>query len=245
MRILIAAHVPNRREGGVAGIVYGVGEGLERRHYDVEYLFAGDLPTATFLPSRFAEVKFAIELARFIYRDPSRYSVVIIHAPAGWAYGTAVGFLRACENAAQLISAALHGLEERRVRNLGREGRKGKAFHFNFKNRMWHRLYHMPRFYLSIKTANHALCVGREVCTILQLKYDIDADRTSYCPTGVAERFSYEENTLGVLPRDCSSPAHGSIKEASFIYAMQCELLRANCPDCASRLPGAVPMWKQ
>ena len=54
----------------------------------------------------------------------------------------------------------------------------------------------MPQFYLSIKTADHALCVGREVWTILQLKYNLDPEQVSYSPTGVEERFFIERTYL-------------------------------------------------
>src|SRR5882757_635571 len=87
MRILIASKAPKRREGGVAGIAYGVGRGLEQRGHSVEYLFDGDLPTSPWIPGRFNEIEFAFRLARLICRDPARYSVVNIHAPSGWVYG--------------------------------------------------------------------------------------------------------------------------------------------------------------
>src|ERR1700730_13401167 len=192
MRILIAAYVPRRREGGVAGIVYGVGRGLEQRGHHVEYLFTGDLPTSSYVPGRFKEFEFAIELARLIRRDPTRYSVVNIHAPAGCAYGVLRYLSPGIRKNGPAYVMTLHGLEERRIHSMKREARKGKAFHFSFKNRLWHRIYHMPRFYFSIKTADHALCVGREVWSMMQLKYDLDADQVSYSPTGVEGRFFIE-----------------------------------------------------
>lgn len=192
MRILIAAYVPKRREGGVAGIVYGVGRGLEQRGHRVEYLFTGDLPTSSYVPVRFKELEFAFELARLIRRDPRRYSVVNIHAPAGCAYGVWRSLSPRIRKNGPAYVMTLHGLEERRIHSMKREARKGKAFHFSFKNRLWHRIYHMPRFYFSIKTADHALCVGREVWTMVQLKYDLDADQVSYSPTGVEGRFFIE-----------------------------------------------------
>lgn len=189
MKILIAAHVPNRREGGVAGIVYGIGEGLERRGHSVEYLFPGDLPTASFVPGRFKDSEFAIQLARFIQRDPARYSVVNIHAPWGWAYGLLRYFSPRMRKNGPAYVMMLHGLEERRMHAMKREAKKGRAFHFNFRNRLWQRAYHVPRFYLSIKTANHALCYARNVWTMLQLKYNLDAEQVSYAPNGVDGRF--------------------------------------------------------
>jgi glycosyltransferase involved in cell wall biosynthesis len=189
MKILIAAPVPKRREGGVAGIVYGVGRGLEQRGHQVEYLFLGDLKNRSYIPRRFQDVEYALELARFIYRDPVRFSVVNIHAPAGFAYGLLRCLSPRIRKHGPAYVMTLHGLEERRIHGMSREAKKGKSFHFNFKNRLWHMFYHMPRFYLSIKTADHALCVGREVWTILQLKYNLDPEQVTYSPTGVDERF--------------------------------------------------------
>src|SRR3979411_2885710 len=87
MKILIVATVPKHREGGTAGVVRGVGRGLEQLGHSVEYLFAGDLPSASYLPRRFDELGFAIELASLVRRNPGRFSVVNIHAPSGFVYG--------------------------------------------------------------------------------------------------------------------------------------------------------------
>jgi glycosyltransferase involved in cell wall biosynthesis len=192
VKILIAAPVPQRREGGVAGIAYGVGRGLEQRGHQVEYLFLGDLKSRPYISQRFQDVEYAIELARFIYRDPARFSVVNIHAPAGFAYGLLRCLSPRTRKDGPAYVMTLHGLEERRIHGMTREAKKGKSLHFNFKNRLWHRFYHLPRFYISIKTADHALCVGREVWTILQLKYNLDPEQVTYSPTGVDERFFIE-----------------------------------------------------
>jgi glycosyltransferase involved in cell wall biosynthesis len=189
MKVLIAANVPKRREGGTAGVAYGVGRGLEQLGHSVEYLFAGDLPAITYLPRRLDDLGFAINLARFLRRDPGRFSVVNIHAPSGFVYGQLRKLLPGMRKNCPAYVMTLHGLEERRVYGMGREAKKGKAFHFDFRNRLWHRLYHVPRFYLSIKTADHAICYGRDTWTMLQLKYDLDPGQVSYVPNGVEERF--------------------------------------------------------
>jgi len=189
MNILIAAGVPNRREGGVAGIVYGTGRGLQERGHQVDYLFADDLPRTSWLPARFHELDYSIQLERFIRQRGRKYSVVNLHAPAGFAFGLMRRLLPGRRKTGPAYVMTLHGLEERRVYNLGRESRKGRPVQFGWKNRVWHALYHVPRFHFAITTADHALCVGREVWTILQLKYNLDPDQTSYSPTGVEEKF--------------------------------------------------------
>ena len=133
MRILIAAYVPKRREGGVAGIVYGVGRGLEQRGHRVEYLFTGDLPTSSYVPVRFKELEFAFELARLIRRDPRRYSVVNIHAPAGCAYGVWRSLSPRIRKNGPAYVMTLHGLEERRIHSMKREARKGESLSFQFQ----------------------------------------------------------------------------------------------------------------
>jgi glycosyltransferase involved in cell wall biosynthesis len=231
MKILIAAYVPKRREGGVAGIVYGVGRGLEKRGHSVDYLFTGDLPTSPYVPARFKELEFAFQLARFIRRDPTRFSVVNIHAPAGCAYGVLRYLSPWMRENGPAYVMTLHGLEERRIHSMKREARKGKAFHFSFKNRLWHRMYHLPRFYFSIKTADHALCVGREVWTLLQLKYDLDADQVSYSPTGVEERFFVEREYSQV-------PATRLLFAGSWLDQRGIFYLRDALRNLAPRLPG-------
>jgi glycosyltransferase involved in cell wall biosynthesis len=189
MRILIAAYVLRRREGGVAGVAYGVGQGLEQLGHEVEYVFMEDLPVKTWVPARFSEFGFAAELSKFIRENLDRFSVVNIHAPAGCVYGPLHRMLPKLRSAGPAYVMTLHGLEERRIHAMSREDKKGRAYHFNFRNRVWHSLYHVPRFYLSIKSCDHAVCVGRETWTVLQLKYNLDSDRVSYAPNGVDPRF--------------------------------------------------------
>lgn len=231
MEVLIAAFVPKRREGGVAGIIYGVGEGLKQRGHHVEYLFLGDLKSRSYVPARFQEVEFALGLAKYIARDPKRFSVVNIHAPAGWAFGLMRLLRPDTRRDLPAYVMTLHGLEERRIHNMGREARKGRSLHFNFKNRLWHRLYHMPRYYVSIKTADHALCVGREVWTLLQLKYNLNPDQVSYAPTGVDERFFVHREPT-------RSPSARLLFAGTWLDQRGIFYMREALRNLVSRLPG-------
>ncbi|HET7150993.1 MAG TPA: glycosyltransferase family 4 protein, partial [Candidatus Acidoferrum sp.] len=78
---------------------------------------------------------------------------------------------------------------EWRVHAMTREAKKGRAWNFSLKNRLWQRFYHQPRFRWSIRTADgiHAVC--RDVWAVLQLKYNVDSDRVAYIPSGVEPRF--------------------------------------------------------
>jgi glycosyltransferase involved in cell wall biosynthesis len=83
----------------------------------------------------------------------------------------------------------LHGLEERRVRVMRLEAKKGQAWNFGWKNRLWHRVYHFPRFRWSIRTADTAHVFSRDVWNLLQLEYGLEPERCAYIPNGVERRF--------------------------------------------------------
>jgi len=122
--------------------------------------------------------------------------VVNLHAPVGFVYGLRRRWFGRREYPPYVMT--LHGLEERRVHVMSREVKKGRAWNYAWKNRMWHRLFHQPRFRWCIKTADGAHAYSRDVWTLLQLKYDLDVDRVAYIPSGVEERFfiprEYREN---------------------------------------------------
>jgi glycosyltransferase involved in cell wall biosynthesis len=187
MHILMAAGVPKRREGGVAAIIYNLGRELEARGHRVSYIFFDDLLSAAECSGRFREVQFSYRLARQIRKNAAEYSVVNLHAPAGFVYGLrrALGPSRGFPP----YVMTLHGLEDRRIHAMTREHAKGRAWNFSPKNRAWHRIYFLPRYYFSIKTADRAHGYSREVWLMLQLKYGMGTSHVAYIPNGVEERF--------------------------------------------------------
>lgn len=187
LKILMASGVPKRREGGVAAMIYNLGGEMERRGHQVTYLFREDLVKPGSVTQRFEELLFSLRLARFIVRRPQDFSVVNLHAPVGFPYGWRRRWSRSRRYPPYVMT--LHGLEERRVHVMSREAKKGQAWHFSWKNRLWHRFYHQPRFRWCIKTANGAHAGSRDVWNLLQLKYNLDSDRVAYIPTGVEPRF--------------------------------------------------------
>jgi glycosyltransferase involved in cell wall biosynthesis len=192
MRILIAAPCPKQREGGVANVVHNTGEHLQARGHQVTCLFREDiLPEPVAFP-RFEMAYFAKRLASEIQRRRSEFDVVNIHAPAGFAYG----LLRRRNPAAGLppYVMLLHGLEQRRNHAMEREAQKGRAWYFNFKNRVWQHLYHMLLYRLSITTADHSIVINRETWSALQLLYNREINRVWYVPNGIESSF--------FLPRD-------------------------------------------
>jgi glycosyltransferase involved in cell wall biosynthesis len=187
MEILMAAGVPNRREGGVAAIIYNYGRELEGRGHRVSYVFYDDLLSREETAGRFRDLRFAWKLARHIRQNRDTYSVVNLHAPCGLFYGLFRTFSRANRPAPYVMT--LHGLEQRRIYVMSREVKKGRAWHYSLANRIWQHIYHMPRYFASIKTTDYAHCYSRDVGTILQLEYNLDAHRVAYIPNGVEARF--------------------------------------------------------
>ena len=187
LRILMSACVPRRREGGVAAIIYNLGRELEKRGHSLTYVFKEDLFGEDAVSARFNELVFARRLDRFISRDPGRFSIVNLHAPSGLVYGLRRRWLGIRGLPPYVMT--LHGLEERRIHVQSREVKKGRAWNFSLRNRLWHRFYTFPLYRWSIRTADGAHAYSRDVWNILQLNYNLDSSRTAYIPSGVEPRF--------------------------------------------------------
>jgi glycosyltransferase involved in cell wall biosynthesis len=187
LNILMGAGVPKRREGGVAAVIYNLGRELECLGHSVTYVFLDDLVEPGSVSPRFAELIFSARLARYIRQNRGKFSLVNLHAPAGLVYGVWRRWLRHAPHSPYVMT--LHGLEERRVAAMTREAKKGRTWTFGWKNRLWHRFYHFPRFRWSIRTADGAHVFCRDVWNLLQLKYGLPPDRCAYIPNGVEPRF--------------------------------------------------------
>lgn len=187
LNILMASGVSKRREGGVAGVIYNLGRELERLGHRITYVFQEDLLEPGSVSPRFNELVFSWRLGRHIAENQKNFSIVNLHAPTGFPYGLRRRWQRAAEYPPYVMT--LHGLEERRVYAMSREAKRGRAWNFSLKNRLWHRYFHMPRFRWSIQTADGAHTCAREVWSTLQVKYNLDADRVAYVPHGVELRF--------------------------------------------------------
>ena len=187
MNILMGSGVPKRREGGVAAVIYNLGRELESRGHQVTYVFLDDLVPPGSVSPRFLDLVFSARLARYIAQNRGNFSLVNLHAPAGLVYGVRHRLSRKAGNPPYVMT--LHGLEERRVQVMRPEAKKGQAWNFGWKNRLWHRIYHFPRFRWSIRTADAAHVFSRDVWTLLQLKYGLEPARCAYIPNGVERRF--------------------------------------------------------
>lgn len=229
LKILMAACVPRRREGGVAGMIYNLGRELEHRGHAVTYLFHEDLLDPAKVSARFIDLIFAFRLAIYLRKHRGEYSVTNLHAPAGFVYGLRKHWLPSRQDPPYVMT--LHGLEERRVHVMSREARKGLARNFNWKNRLWHSFYIFPRFRWSIRTADAAHTIARDTWNLLQLKYNVDADRTAYIPNGVEPRF--------FVPRqyDNSGPLK-LLYAGTWLDQRDIFYLREALPRLAAQLPG-------
>src|SRR5260370_8604965 len=87
LKILMAAGVPRRREGGVAAGIYNLGRELEELGHRVSYVFLEDLIEPGSVSQRFSELIFSKRLARFVAAHRQEYSIVNLHAPVGFLYG--------------------------------------------------------------------------------------------------------------------------------------------------------------
>lgn len=187
LRILMAATVPKRREGGVAAIIYNLGEQLEGRGHEVSYIFSDDLVEPGSVNQRFSDLIFTKRLAQYILANREKFSVVNLHAPSGFIYGFYRRWIRSANLPPYVMT--LHGLAERYVHVMSREAKKQRAWHFSLRNRAWYFFYHFPRFRWCIRTADAAHAYSRDVWNVLQLKYDLDPDQAAYIPNGVGPRF--------------------------------------------------------
>ena len=190
MRILIAAAASREREGGVANVVYNTAESLRRRGHEVTCWFSEDVLAQPAPWRRFEALYFAYRLARKISKERNNFDVVKIHAPAGFAYG----LMRRIQRNAKLppYVMLLHGIEERRNHAMLREAKKGRATYFRWRNRIWQYAYHMPLYRWAIVTADECVVINRETWSVLQLKYNRDAERVWYIPNGIESRFFAE-----------------------------------------------------
>ena len=85
----------------------------------------------------------------------------------------------------------MQGSDEHWVHTMRREHRKGRAWHFGWKNRLWRRVYEQPMYHYSIGTADYR---GRRksggLGIFAELACDRNPGRIRFVPNGTEERFS-------------------------------------------------------
>lgn len=187
MNILIAIGVPRQKEAGAAGVVFQHAAELTKRGHAVECWFLEDVLKRPARPRRFEALIFAMGVSRRILKERGKYDVVNLHAPWGCIYGISRALFRRAGTPRYVMT--MQGSEERYVRAMRIEARKGRAWNFAWKNRLWHRVYHQKMYDYSIKTADYGAVANREGWICAELKYKREPGLIWYVPNGVEERF--------------------------------------------------------
>jgi glycosyltransferase involved in cell wall biosynthesis len=185
VRILIATNVRQEKEAGTASVVLNHACELRKLGHQVDCWFIDDVLSQTEMTRRFAALMFARRVANRIASDPRRYDVVNLHGPSGCIYGRR---RRASPHLPPFVFT-IQGIIERYAHVMRREHRKGRAWHFGWKNRVWHRAYHQTMFNAAIRTADYGVASNREAWTYPELVHDIDPGRIWYIPNGVGHEF--------------------------------------------------------
>jgi glycosyltransferase involved in cell wall biosynthesis len=187
MNILIAIGVKRQKEAGAAGVVFNHAAELQKLGHRVDTWFFDDLLPSPRWPARFQELEFAFAVSRRIRRNPSAYDVVNVHAPWGGVYGLSRKLFSSAAFPPYVFT--MQGSEERYARAMRFEQKKGRASHFAWENRLWHRLYHQTMYDLAIKTADFGNVANREGWILSELKYGHPPGRIWYIPNGTDPEF--------------------------------------------------------
>jgi glycosyltransferase involved in cell wall biosynthesis len=187
LNILIAIGVSRQKEAGAAGVVLNHAAELTKRGHVVDCWFLEDVLERPAKPKRFEALLFARAVSRRIRLVAGKYDVVNLHAPWGCVYG--VWRRRSGKRGAPPYVMTMQGSEERYVQAMRLEERKGRAWNFNWKNRLWHRLYHQTMYDYSIKTADYGAVANREAWICGELKYKRAPGLIWFVPNGTEERF--------------------------------------------------------
>jgi len=187
MRILIATEVARQKEAGTAGVLLNYAKELQMRGHSVESWFAEDLLPTAQTGRRFASLALAIRVAKRIMEARGQYDVVILHAPVGCVYGLWRKLFKPPGGPPYVF--VMQGILERYALAMRRENRKGRAWHFGWKNQAWFRFYHRPLYECAIRTADYGVASNREAWTYPELRYDLDPGRLWYVPNGTDESF--------------------------------------------------------
>jgi glycosyltransferase involved in cell wall biosynthesis len=187
LRILIAIGVSRQKEAGAAGVVLNHAAELKKRGHVVDCWFLEDVLERPAKPKRLEALLFARAVSKRIQRELEKYDVVNLHAPWGCVYGVWRRMFGTPGAPAYVMT--MQGSEERYVQAMRLEHRKGRAWNFSWKNRVWHRLYHQAMYDYSIKTADYGAVANREAWICAELKYKREPGLIWYVPNGVEERF--------------------------------------------------------
>lgn len=214
MRILIAIGVSRQAEAGAAGVVLNHAAQLTKRGHTVDCWFLEDVLERSGRPKRFEALLFARRLSKRILQEPGKYDIVNLHAPWGCVYG--VWRRISGKRGTPPYVMTMQGSEERYVQAMRLEERKGRAWNFNWKNRVWHRVYHQSMYDYSVKTAEYGVVANREAWICAELKYRREPGLIWYVPNGVEERFFIAREFAG--KKECNLLFVGTWLDRKGVY---------------------------
>lgn len=190
MRILIAIGVRRLREAGAAGVALNHALELKKLGHRVDCWFFDDIFKGPAVPQRFETLVFAAAVAKRILKRRSEFDVVNLHAPWGCVYGV----WRKCfkPSGSPPYVMTMQGSEERYAKMMRIEQRKGLAWHFSWKNRVWHKVYHQRLYDYAIRTADFGVVANREAWIMAELKHGCEPGKVQFVPNGVEEQFFIE-----------------------------------------------------
>lgn len=187
MRILIAIGVPRQKEAGAAGVALNHAVELEKLGHSVDCWFLDDVLKGPAKPQRLEALLFAGAVAKRIFKERAKFDVVNLHAPWGGAYGIWRKLFQPVGSPPYVMT--MQGSEERYTQAMRIEHRKGRAWHFSWTNRLWHRAYHQTLYDFSVRWADFGVVANREAWIMAELKYGREPGLIWFVPNGVEERF--------------------------------------------------------
>ncbi|HYL46965.1 MAG TPA: glycosyltransferase family 4 protein [Candidatus Limnocylindrales bacterium] len=238
MRILIAIGVPRQQEAGAAAVALNQARELGKRGHWVETWFLEDVLGQPGRGGRFEALQFAVGVAQRIRREKKNYDVVNLHAPWGCAYGVWRRMLQPA--GAPPYAFTLQGSEERYVEAMSEEDRKGRAWNFGWKNRLWHRAYHQTMYDFSILTADAGAAANREAAEVVRRKYQRDAEKFVYVPNGTEERFFASREYRANSPTRLLYVGTWLDRKGVYYLVDAFELLAKKIPDVQLTVAGSL-----
>jgi glycosyltransferase involved in cell wall biosynthesis len=174
-------------EAGAAGVAINHARELEKKGHHVDCWFLEDVLSRPARPKRLEALIFSVKVAKRIAGGTAKYDVVNLHAPWGCAYGMLRGFRRGASLPPYVFT--MQGSEDRYMKAMREEWRKGRALNFGWHNCVWHRAYHQTMYGWSIRTATFGAIANTDARKMAERRYKMPPGRLAYVPNGVEGRF--------------------------------------------------------
>ena len=171
MRVLVAHDVNASRTGGMSRVMGFIHDQLAKRGYDTTYVHAGDVVDRVAGLRRFAFPLAVWRHARDQARAGRPYDIVNIHEPS--ALPTIIG--RRAAGCPRVV-VTTHGVEQRAWDLALEEGRLGRETP-GLKTRIVYPLSSLWQSQLSLRFADHVLCLNEEDRAFLEARFGVPRAR--------------------------------------------------------------------